>query len=314
MRSTSTLARCRIAALLLAAGSAGLVAWLAPGWEMWAKPTSVAVSAGLVGLLLATLAALWRGSPRRRLIGAALLFVGSGLLALDIAGIRVGAMSPGPVPYEILLVAATGLAGVGVLLRRRFARWLGLAVGAAGAASSAMNLQLWIAAGLVDPFAWTLAAWTLGSVLALVTLGGRDVAAEDRLGPREEVWRTRDPLVFWTRAATITAIGAAPMLLVYGFMQHGAVEALAVPAAVLAVYLAIAAALAGHGKVLGGVLLAIGALALGGMMAAAFALRPEGEGMRIPTFYLPFWLPAAAMGLGAGVALLRAALRSPAGP
>lgn len=305
---------CRLLALLLAAGGAGLVVYLAPGWEMWATPATAAVSALMAGFLLATLALLWRGSPSRRLVGAGLLVAGSALLVLDVAGLRVAALSPGPVPYEILLVAATGLAGAGVLLRRRIARWLGLAVGAAGAISSGMNLQLWIDAGVVDGAGWTLAIWTLGGVLILCTLGGRDVAAGDRLAPREEVWRSRDPLVGWTRAATVSAIAACPMLLVYGFMQVGAVDALAAPAAVLAAYLAVAAVLAGQGKVLGGVLLAFGALALAAMTAATFALRPDGSTLRIPAFYLPFWLPAAATGLGAGLAIVRAAVRSPAGP
>ncbi len=307
----------RLAALLLAAGSAGLVAYLAPGWEMWATPATAAVSVVLGALLLAALACLWRGSPGRRAVGAAILFAGCALLVLDIAGCPISPLAVGPVPYEILIGLATGLAGAGVLLRRRVARWVGLAVGAAGAISSGMNLQLWMAAGVVDPFAWTFAVWTLGGVLLLVTLGGRDVAAGDRLAAAEEVWRSRDPLVRWTRAATISAIAASPMLLVYAFMQDGAVAALQIPAVVLAAYLAIAAWLAGHGKVLGGVLLALGGLALAAMTAAIFALRPEGESMRMPAFYLPFWLPAAVSGVAAGWAILRAAcrgIRSPAAP
>jgi hypothetical protein len=313
----SSLVRCRLIALFLAAGSAGLVTYLAPGWEMWVTPATAAVTGTLGVLLLAALAALWRGSPRRRAVGAALLFAGCALLVLDIVGLPVSPVSVGPVPYEILVALATGVAGAGVLLRRRVARWLGLAVGAAGAISSGMNLHTWIAAGVVDPFGWTLSIWTLGGVLLLATLSGRDVAGEDRLAGREEVWRSREPLVRWTRAATITALAASPMLLVYGFMQEGAVGALTAPATAIAVYLAIAAALAGQGKVLGGLLLAIGALALAAMAAATFALRPDGESMRIPAFYLPFWLPAAVTGLVSGLAMALAArrrVRSPDAP
>ena len=310
----SNLVLCRLIALLLAAGAAGVVAWLAPGWEMWVTPVRAVVSAGLGALVVAAVVALWRGSAGRRVVGAVLLLSGSVLLVLDIAGLQVTAIPVGPLPYEILIAVVTGLAGMGVLLRRRFARWLGLAVGAAGAVSSGLNLQLWVAAGVVDGSGWTFAVWTLAGVVMIVTLAGRDVAAGDRLAAREQVWRASDPLVSWIRAATITAVIASPMLLVYGFMQEGAIDALSAPAAILAGYLAIAAALAGHGKVVGGVLLAVGALGLAGMTAATFALRPEGESMRIPAFYLPFWLPAAATGLGAGALLLRAALRSPAGP
>jgi hypothetical protein len=305
--------RSRLAALFLVLLSAGLVAYLAPGWALWATPATILVSALLAVAQVAAVIALWRGSPGRRAIGALLLLAGSALLVLDIGGIHITAVPVGPVPYEILVATATGLAGVGVLLRRRFARWLGLAVGVAGAASSGMNLQLWVAAGVVDASGWTFAIWTLGGVLLILTLGGRDVAAGDRLAAREEVWRARDPLVAWTRAATIAAVAACPMLLVYGFVQAEAAPALTVPAAVLSAFLAIAAALAGSGKAAGGVLLAIGALALVAMTAAAFALRPAGGDLRVPAFYLPFWLPAAATGLGAGIALLRA-VRSRACP
>lgn len=310
----SNLAVCRLVALLLAAGAAGLVVYLAPGWEMWVTPVRAVVSAGLGALVVAAVLALWRGSAARRVVGAVLLLCGSVLLVLDIAGLEVTAIPVGPLPYEILIAVVTGLAGMGVLLRRRFARWLGLAVGAAGAVSSGLNLQLWVAAGVVDGSGWTFAIWTLAGAVMIVTLAGRDVAANDRLAAREQVWRASDPLVSWIRAATITAVIASPMLLVYGFMQEGAIAQLTAPAAILAAWLAVAAALAGHGKAVGGVLLAIGALALAGMTAAAFMLRPEGESMRVPAFYLPFWLPAAATGLGAGALLVRAALRSPAGP
>jgi hypothetical protein len=304
---------CRLAAVSLVLLSAALVTYLAPGWALWATPATVLVSGLLAAALLAAVVALWRGSPARRVVGALLLVAGSALLVLDIAGIHVTAVPVGPVPYEILVATATALAAAGVLRRRRFARWLGLAVGLAGAASSAMNLQLWIAAGVVDASGWTFAIWTLGGVLLIATLGGRDVAAGDRLAAREEVWRARDPIVGWTRAATIAAVAACPMLLVYGFVQTGASPALTVPAALLAAFLALAAALAGSGKAAGGVLLAIGALALIAMAAAAFALRPAGSDLRVPCFYLPFWLPAAATGLGAGIALLRA-VRFPADP
>jgi len=312
----STLIRCRLLALVLAVCIAGLVAYLAPGWQMWVTPLRLAVTGVLSAGLVAALASLWRGSPGRRLVGAGLLFAGSALIGLDVAGIHVSSASPGPLPYELLIVVAMGVAGVGVLARRRAARWLALGLSAAGAVSSGLNLHTWISAGIVDEFGWTLAVWTLGALAILATLTGRDVAACDRLAAREEVWHSRDPLVFWTRAATVTAIVAIPMLLVYAFMQEGAVESLAAPAATLAVYLAIAAALAGHGKALGGVLLALGAVALIGMLIAVFALRPDGTGMRIPTFYLPFWLPAALTGLGSGAALALAArrIRSPAGP
>ncbi len=307
----------RLLAIALLAGAAWLVAFLAPGWERWANPATALVSALLAAALVAAIVSLWRRSPARRLVGALLLLAGCVLVVLDVAGVHITAVPVGPVPYEILVASMTGLAGLGVLVRRRFARWLGLAVGAAGAASSGMNLQLWVAAGLADASAWTFAIWTLGGVLLLVTLAGRDVAAIDRLAAREEVWRARDPLVSWTRAATLSAIAACPMLLVYAFVQAEAIATLTVPAAALAGFLAIAAGLAGSGRALGGLLLSIGALGLAAMTVAVFALRPAGSDLRLPCFYLVFWAPAAASGLGAGVALLwaaRRALRSPACP
>jgi hypothetical protein len=305
----SPLVRSRLLALVVVALAARLAAYLAPGWEMWATPATIAVSSVLAIALACAVVALWRGSPRRRAVGAALLLAGSALLLLDAAGVHVSLASPGPVPYELMMAVATGLAGAGVLLRRRAARWLAVGLGAAGALSSGLNLELWLAAGVVDPFGWALVVWTLGGLAVLVTLTGRDVAADDRLRAREEVWRSRAPLVGWTRAATITAIAACPMLLVYACMQQGAVPALAAPAIALAVYLALAAALAGHGKALGGLLLALAAPALLALSWATFVLRPTGTDLRTPAYYLLFWLPAAATGLAAGAALLAAALR-----
>ncbi|HWM84824.1 MAG TPA: hypothetical protein VNO33_03275, partial [Kofleriaceae bacterium] len=211
----STAAPRRAAAVVLSLTGLGLAGHVAPGWAAWAAPTSLTATGVLGVAVIAAVAALWSGTRHRRTVGAVLLLIGSALCALDAAGVSFAVASIGPAPYAILIAGATALAGIGILLRRRGARWLGLALAATGAMSSGINLAQWMLAGISDAYSWVLAVWTLGSLAVLFTLFGRDVAEEDRLAPHERVWARRDPLVRWMRAATVSAIAAVPMLIVY---------------------------------------------------------------------------------------------------
>lgn len=297
-----------VAAFLLVAALAAAV-YLVSGWSLWATPVTLAVTGALAAAVLITAAAAWRGSAHRRVLGAVQLLVGSAALVLDALGLSFVSASPGPGPYAIGLAAATGIAGLGVLLRRRSARWFAFGLGAAGAVSSGLNLAQWMMAGVVDPFGWTLAIWTIGSLSALAALFGRDVAEQDRLGAHEQVWNRRDPLVRWMRAATISTMIAIPMLVVYAFIQQGAVPGATTAAPALAALLAVAALLSTRGQLLGAALLAIGGLGLVGLSAAAVALSPTGLGFHVAGYYLLFWLPAAICCLACGVALARSAGR-----
>jgi hypothetical protein len=295
----------RAAAALLGLATLAVAIYLAPGWQLWSEPKSLVVSGGLLVAILAAVGSGWTGSRHSRAIGAVLLLAGSGLLVLDATGVAMATASPGPASYGFLLAAGTAIAAIGIFLRRRSARWLALGLAAAGAVSSGLNLSQWMWAGVRDGTSWTLAVWTLGSLTVLIALCGRDVAALDRLAAREEVWTRRDPLVRWMRAATLTAIVATPMLLVYATMQQGAVESLGCLAIVLAGYLAVAAFLSVRGQLLGGALLGLGGIAMLGLSAAALLMAPTDMTRQIACYYLIFWLPCAGTGLVCGVAVAR---------
>ncbi|HKE16675.1 MAG TPA: hypothetical protein VKB80_17500 [Kofleriaceae bacterium] len=271
-------------------------------------PSTALVTAGLAIAVALAIAALWRGSPRRRALGAALLLVNTGMIACDAAGVSIAGASIGPAPYALLIAAASAVAGAGILLRRRGARWLGLGLAAAGAVSTGLNLSQWMMAGLLDGTSWAMCIWCLGSLVVVTSLTGGDVAGADRLAAHEQVWTRRDPLVRWMRAATLSAIAATPMLLIYAWGQDHAVAQVKAAAPLLAGVLAVGALLGARGLVLGGVLLALGAVGLAAVSALAVWLAPADGGSRVAVYFLAFWVPAAACGLGCGVALaLRAA-------
>jgi hypothetical protein len=230
----------RAAAAILVATSA-IVTWhLAGKVGLWARPSTLAVSALLAAATVAAVVTLWTGSVHRRLVGAALL---------------------------------------------------------------------WMHAGITSDVSWALCVGTLGALVVLLTLVGGDVAGEDRLAASEQVWTRPEPLVTWMRAASITALMAGLMAIVYAYVQHGAVPSLRLPAVALALYLAVAALLSMRGRVLGGVLLAIGGVLLVGLSIAVAVQTAPAARVQLAGYYLMFWTPAAACGLCLGAALSRAALR-----
>lgn len=149
----------------------------------------------------------------------------------------------------------------------------------------------------------------MGSLALFTTVYGREVAEQDRLYGDEQVWSGKDPLVRWTRAATLSASVASVMLVVHAW-QPGGVETLAAPAIALGLFLALAALIAARGKVLGGISLAVGGAGLVAMSAAAVELAPAGSPLLLPGYYVVFWLPGAACGLGVGIVLALTVRRS----
>jgi hypothetical protein len=71
--------------------------------------------------------------------------------------------------------------------------------------------------------------------------------------------------------------------------------------------LAAGAFLSARGLLVGGALLALGAVGLLALSATAVALAPPPVGLRIAGYYLVFWLPTAVCGLACGVAMMRRA-------
>jgi hypothetical protein len=301
----------RASAIALLLATIANAAYLAPRARSWVEPGTSVVTAGLAIAVALAIAALWCGSVARRTLGAALLLVNAGMIACDAAGVSLAGASIGPAPYALLIAAACAVAGAGVLLRRRGARWLGLGLAGAGAVSSGLNVSQWMMAGLLDGTSWAMSIWCLGSLVVVAALSGRDVAAADRLRAGEQVWTRRDPLVRWMRAATLSAIAATPMLLIYAWGQDHAVAQVKTAAPLVAGLLAVGAFMSARGLVAGGALLALGAIGLAAMSGCALVLAPADGGPRVALYFLAFWLPAAVCGLGCGVAL---ALRATGGP
>jgi hypothetical protein len=303
----SPIAQRRVVAVSLLLASAGVAGYLVPRSASWMGPGTTAVTGALVLSIVLAVAALWRGSPHRRFLGAALLLSNAVLLGFDAAGMSLAGATIGPSAYAVLMAVASGVAALGILLGRRGARWLGIGLGAAGAVSAGLNLSQWMVAGFASGLSWALAVWSLGSLVVIASLTGRDVADDDRLAERDLVWTRRDPLVRWMRAATMTAIAATPMLLVYALAQADAVAAVKTAAPFVAVVLAAGAFLSARGLLVGGALLALGAVGLLALSATAVALAPPPVGLRIAGYYLVFWLPTAVCGLACGVAMMRRA-------
>jgi hypothetical protein len=302
----SPVAQRRVAVSLLLA-SAAVAAYLVPRSASWVGPGTTAITGALILSIVLAVAALWRGSPDRRYIGAAVLLSNTVLLGFDAAGMSLAGATIGPSAYAVLMAVASGAAALGILLRRRGARWLGIGLGAAGAVSAGLNLSQWMVAGFASGLSWALAVWSLGSLVVIASLTGRDVADDDRVDERDLVWTRRDPLVRWMRAATVTAIAATPMLLVYALAQADAVAAVKTAAPFVAAVLAAGAFLSARGLLVGGALLALGAVGLVALSAAAVALAPPPVGLRIAGYYMVFWLPTAVCGLACGVAMVRRA-------
>ncbi len=310
----STIAR-RSAAFSLVAASAAVAWYLASGWRAWVSPAHLVVTCALALVVAAGVVTLWRGSPHRRAVGAVALLAGCALVLLGIPRVLVlpTPASVDPTLYLGFLAVITFVAGAGVLLRRRAARWLAMGAAAAGALSSGLNLvRWWMLPGHVDDAGWALSIWALGSALVVAVLAGPAVAASDRVHlERDTVWSRRDPLVLWMRASIVTGVCAAMMLLVYAKMQQGAVASLTTPAIALAVLFGVAALLAARGQVLGGVLMALGAIGLTALSAAVVTMTPAwAGGLQIAGYYLVFWVPACAAGLACGAVLLRSFMRA----
>jgi hypothetical protein len=233
----------------------------------------------------------WDSVFARRVLGMGLLGAFAVLLLGHLGG------RPMPIDgwtddrYVWLLLVVIGATLGGLALRQSWARWLGIALGLAGAASAGLNLvPLWDRPGAQLGLALAL---TGGSALLAVALAGGTMAESDRRGPLTAMWRSDAPVVGWLRGAILSGFVAVPMLVVYGWMQPGSIASLRNPAVVLAGFLAVATAASVRGKVGGALMLALGGVALAVLGVAAFTAASIPLERTIAGYYLVFWVPAA---------------------
>jgi hypothetical protein len=211
--------------------------------------------------------------------------------------------------YVVVLLGGVGASAIGVIARRRWARWLALCLAFAGASTASINLvSIGFAAGWS---AWLLGVFAIGGALVIVNLAGAKMAASDAEDGRDfsQAWPDRLRPVWWLRSAVLSALVAAPMLVLYAWVQQGTVESFETPAVLLAAALLISTVLVVRGRAIGalllgacGVVLLIFVLLLVG--AADFAWERE-----VALYYVVFWLPAGLAATVSGAGLTRAALR-----
>lgn len=239
-------------------------------------------------------------------IAAGLLLVSDGLLASRLANAWPLACDIfHSQSYVAFLVCVHTATVYGLVRRRLWARWIGLAFGTFGALSTGINAFnfLW----LRDDWTWTFLALFLGSVTVGLNLASPALAeAFVARSKGATLWRSTDRLVRLTRAALVANLAAVPMLLVYAWMQPF-VPSTASSAVALAVVLGIGSTLTILRKIAGGLILAAGGV---GLVAQTVVTSVRGSDQ--PEFYLyyaVFWLPAAVLGVACGALMLWRARR-----
>jgi hypothetical protein len=278
----------------------------------WLGGFELAVTAGLGVAALATIAATW---ARLRWLGIATT---AGMLVAYIvyvlgeaAGMQLVPIQPPDPRFAVVLSAGTLLGVAGLVARRQWARWLCLALGAAGVGAGGLNMiHTWDLGGTpgldlelsiaLYRLEWMYLVTSIGGALIVVNL----VAARDAF-VAGEAWNRSEPVVRALRATLLASFVAVPMLLVYAWMQP--LVAATVPTALaIAGALVVGAVLAVRGRLIGALILVV---AGAGLVAQSLATVLLAEQPRIALYYLVFWAPAAVAAIVAGALLARPTLR-----
>jgi hypothetical protein len=283
------------------------VGWLAYLWwghwddantAVWIA-SSVAVAGSVLGVVV---------PPRLARAHIAI----AGVLMLWVAGYAAtGVVGHWPFAWEALadpryaaFITLMGVVvGIGLLCGAFWARWaaLAFAVGSMlGGALNSINLG-----GARNETAWLPAIGVMGGLTVFTQLMRASVREHVAQSTKHALWTSRDRVIRSARWAAIANFAAAPMLLLYALGQPVAPETV-VSALVLAPILGIGCALVVARRTAGVVILALGGV---GLIAHSIASASYVAAMNLPIvgYYAAFWLPAAALGIIAGVlALLRA--------
>ncbi len=300
-----------VAALLIVGGTVAAAAFLEWPRATAFLPSSIelAISVLVAMAAVATLALSLGGSVRGRLhVAVVLLAVAEGLLVAHLFDRWPFAADPFANPrYVAFLTLVLAATIYGLVRRRIWARWVGLAFGTFGTLSSGINAVQFVGAQVRDPWTWTFCAFSLGSAIVGLNLADRRVADAFLQGSGPSaLWRSTDPLVRVTRWAVVSCVAAVSMLLVYAWLQPF-VAGTADRALALALVLGAGAVLTMLRKTLGGLVLGIGGAAL-----AAFLVSIARAGAAEPglvAYYAVFWAPGALLGMLCGAMMLGRALR-----
>ncbi|HTL36081.1 MAG TPA: hypothetical protein VL326_23280 [Kofleriaceae bacterium] len=291
-------------------------AWHLSATTSWLTPFEIVISCALVAASLVTIPAVLAGWRRVSIAVPVLLLAANVAFMLARAfGVQhLGSLPPPEMKFAIVICAAIVLGIVGLVARRHWGRWLGLAFGAAAIGCGGLNLinywKLSATPNLYYPD-WYADVCRTTCFHMVTLLGGvviviNTVAASDAF-KESATWSRRDGVIRWLRASMIATFVAVPMLLVYAWMQP-LVASTKPTALVLAVVLAIGGFLGVRGKLVGALLLVLGGAGLAVQTAMTMSLA-HGPVRTISYYYAAFWIPCAAILLVTGCLLARPTLR-----
>jgi hypothetical protein len=255
---------------------------------------------------IATLAAFSRAVALRIALVVAVFIGGDALLVsrmLDRWPIT-GDLFPSK-RYVAFLIACISMTIYGLVRRRLWARWIGLAFGSFGSLSCGINAFHCLRGA--DHYTWTYLVFTVGSALVGVMLADTETAdAFLARSSQASLWRSRDWLVRLTHVTIMANFAAVAMLLVYAWMQPFVPSTIR-SAEMLAATLALGASLTALRKVAGGLVLGIGGM---GLLALCVLTATRGAAeAQLVAYYLVFWIPAALLGVACCAAMLWRARR-----
>jgi hypothetical protein len=297
----------RIAALVpvCVAVLAGMFAWR-HGVE-WFGPTERLLSAIVVLGTTASALAIWRDDVRVRVFVTCTLLLGAPAL-------RIAELCGHSFPYIAWdhgtiasLASITVLAAiVGLARRRLWGRWLGVAGSLAGLGGALLNGI----GSLVEPgmHTWGHACAAAGCASLVLLQVGPSMRDAFEGPASESLWRSHEPVIRALRAALISTLVSAPMLLVYAITQP-VVPGTAMFALALAGVQIGATVLCLLRKVVGALVLSLAGAALlvftiVGIAASWGSNAIEPGSLQIMGYYAVFWVPAGVASVLASAVLL----------
>jgi hypothetical protein len=237
-----------------------------------------------------------RDAVVERRFAASALLVGLGsFAALRVVGKWPFAWDALPsAPYAAFVSLAAFFTALGIAARWFWSRWVGMAFGLATCVSGGLNYAGW---GFRE---WTESSWiaflatSLGPVLFL-QLAHPAVRIDFEANARHGLWTSPHLVIRVSRVATIGALVAIPMLLVFVW-GHPFVAEARIPAALLALGLALGAVLVILQKSAGVAILGVVGIGLLFLAYATLQLAMPND-FGSACYFAAFWVPSGLSGI-----------------
>jgi hypothetical protein len=297
----SRLRLARPATIAILAIASHLYVW----WGHWADASAAvwiasgcAVSGAVLGLVVPG-----RWVRAHTAIAGALMLAIASFAATRVIGRWPFAWDAMPDRRYAAFIAAMGLVvAVGLVRGAFWARWAAIAFSIGSMLGGVVNAiymrelrdeSLWLAGPI----------GVIGALTILSQLTRPGVREHFARHTQHALWTSRDRLVRATRWAAIANLAAAPMLLLYAFGQPVAPRTV-ISALVLAPLLGLGGVLVIARRSAGILVLGLGGL---GLVAHTIATAEYVVAGNLPVvgYYAMFWLPAALLGILAGVFAIR---------